>query len=687
MSYKYDVFFSYRHKPLDGEITSKGFQLVESYRLPDSLKNKGYKDIERAFRDTEELPVSRILTDTIDKALNSANTLIVVCSTDTPSSEWVDREVETFIELGRASHIYPLLINGDEDTSFPPSLKKIPDIQERIMDVRVPGGAAKDILKKAPDQLLKAVADITGCPEAQLRREDSFRRNKKLMRRALTVAAVLLFTGAVSYALMSLAQNYRDEAQLQEEATMRILSGLTYDLPDKLTNVPGAYSRIADILEDNTETIEAIIGLSSDGSKAVYEAAANREKLANARSVLGMYDKALEAEDSAMQAFGELAGSGEDAHILAYGSSYNNRGSIYHAAGRYEEAGKDYRQAVVILQSMAEPDRLVLARIYGNSAANAISMGDDSADSFFEKAMDLLKDGQDDPAYVLEAAEILYNRGVGLYRIGQYEKAAGFLEASAEKYRALLNSAETRQNRTAYLQSISVLSACLTDGGKYEEAEFFYQTSEKEAEELAGDNENLNDRVLLAELYNNHGLCLNIQGKYEQADGLYRKASELYRQVNAAAESASSAVVYAVSLLNTGENAFKAGHYDETKQFFEEGLGVFEEVLEELDSYDQAQYYTWLSYHKLIDLRDYAGSFEAGVTACTLQPDSVLANMDLGYACLYCGYEEDCVRILSAVASLGEGQAETIRKDLEAQSAAGMDSEYAGEILRMLDEM
>lgn len=65
--FDYDVFLSYRHKNLDSIITQKTFHFVESYRLPASVRCKGYKDIHRAFRDTEELPVSRILTDTIDK--------------------------------------------------------------------------------------------------------------------------------------------------------------------------------------------------------------------------------------------------------------------------------------------------------------------------------------------------------------------------------------------------------------------------------------------------------------------------------------------------------------------------------------------------------------------------------------------------------------------------------------------
>ena len=43
-------------------------------------QEEGFIDIERAFRDAEELPVSRILTETIDDALTSAGTLVVVCS-------------------------------------------------------------------------------------------------------------------------------------------------------------------------------------------------------------------------------------------------------------------------------------------------------------------------------------------------------------------------------------------------------------------------------------------------------------------------------------------------------------------------------------------------------------------------------------------------------------------------------
>ena len=159
MEFNYDVFFSYRHRPLDGEITQKCFNVIEGYRLPKAIRAMGCPEIRRAFRDTEELPVSRILTDTIDKALHSTNCLVVVCSTDTPSSEWIDREVQTFIEIGRADHIYPLLISGDPESSFPPSLKLVPDAKERMMDIRVPGNNIKKMMAKAETELLRVISD------------------------------------------------------------------------------------------------------------------------------------------------------------------------------------------------------------------------------------------------------------------------------------------------------------------------------------------------------------------------------------------------------------------------------------------------------------------------------------------------------------------------------------------------
>jgi tetratricopeptide (TPR) repeat protein len=245
----------------------------------------------------------------------------------------------------------------------------------------------------------------------------------------------------------------------------------------------------------------------------------------------------------------------------------------------------------------------------------------------------------------------------------------------------IVNEAGRLIDRVPYLNSLSVLAACLSDSGRYEEAGRFFAASEREAEELAKDSENLKNQVILAEILNNHGLCLNSQERYKEADGLYRRASGIYKKIYETSGSVSSGTTYAVSLLNTGENAFKAGDYKETDGLFKEGLGIFEALLDELDDYDLAQYYTWLSYHRLINEHDPEGALEASVRALELQPGSVLANMNYGYACLYSGHYEECDRVLTAVADLGEGQATMIIRDLEAQGKAGLFSSHT-EVLK-----
>ena len=75
--------------------------------------------------------------------------------------------------MGRAEHIYPLLISGDPEHAFPPSLKLVPDVMNRLMDVRSKGDDPGAIMARAETALLKVVADIAGCDNDELLREQA----------------------------------------------------------------------------------------------------------------------------------------------------------------------------------------------------------------------------------------------------------------------------------------------------------------------------------------------------------------------------------------------------------------------------------------------------------------------------------------------------------------------------------
>ena len=466
MSFDYDVFFSYRHRQLDGEITQKTFNALESYRLPKALREKGFQDIHRAFRDTEELPVSRILTDTIDKALHSTNCLVVVCSTDTPSSEWIDREVETFIEIGRADHIYPLLITGDPEHSFPPSLKLVPNLMDRVMDIRTPGNNVKKMMAKEETELLRVISGVVGCKETELLREHKLRRNRRLAARTGTAAATFAVVAGVSLGLMNLAQNYREQAQQREQASMSILSELTYGLPTNLVDVPGAYSRIAGILEQNTQDIEKILQMSAEKEKAAYEAAANYEKLANASSVLGQYDKAIEAEDVAIARFEELAQGGGDAGRKALASAWHNKGTLLNKAGRYAEAAGSYETALTGYSGKSTEDRLTRAVWLFDAGANAVNQGKvEMAEAAFVDSLQLLAEVEESVEQLSTTAKTNYNYGVLCYRTGDYDTAGSKLEAACNFYEKLRKETGDKylQDRKDHLNAMSSLATLLTD--------------------------------------------------------------------------------------------------------------------------------------------------------------------------------------------------------------------------------
>ena len=671
--FDYDVFFSYRHRPLDSEITQKLFNLAENYRLPASLSAKGMHGVRRAFRDTEELPVSRILTDTIDSALRSTDCLVVVCSTDTPSSEWVDREVAEFIELGRADRVFPILISGGPETSFPASMKLIPDIMDRLMDIRSEGNDIRRMIAKAETEMLRVIAAIAGCTEEELAREHLIEQNRRTLKRAAVSAAVFILIGAVSLSLMIRAQNFRKEAEKREAASMQILNDLTYGLPDRLADIPGAYSRIKDILYSNTEDINRILRLTRNKEAGEYEAAVNYEKLATAESVLGMHSEALVSENTAITLFGELCKSGYERAEAGAASGYNNRAIILNSAGRYEEADKDYDRAIDMQRSLKNGEDLILARMLFNSGGNAVDMGNgELAADRFEESMKLLE-GMQKSADVLDAlSAVKYDYGILLYRSGMYDDAAEKLSGACTDLSGLIEMNDTLQNRSSYVRSASMLAACLTDAGRYEEADQYYEYAIDMAETMAEDEENITYQQTLAELYNNRGLSHNIRGDYASADTYYTDASDVYRKIYEKTGSASDRAAYAVSLLNTGENAFKAHDYERSEKFFTDGLGEYSQIAEALGTYHRAQYLTWRSYYELIHLKDFDAALASASAAYDLQPDNTLVRMNYAYACYYSGRRETAEKILGEIAASGEGEAETIRRDMQAQKDAGL---------------
>ncbi|MEM9756252.1 MAG: toll/interleukin-1 receptor domain-containing protein, partial [Pseudomonadota bacterium] len=185
---EYAAFISYRHVAPDDVWAERVLHDLETFVVPQELRGRnGYgRTIGRVFRDREELPAAGQLSPRLRQALEESENLIVVCSPETPHSPWVNEEVAHFIALGRRSRIFPLLIDGTPETSFPAALlgetvDGLPSIDGQVplaADVRPDGALSQARLRRRAVTMLAAAILDVGFDEL-VRRHDARRRRQR----------------------------------------------------------------------------------------------------------------------------------------------------------------------------------------------------------------------------------------------------------------------------------------------------------------------------------------------------------------------------------------------------------------------------------------------------------------------------------------------------------------------------
>lgn len=133
---QYYAFISYKR---EDEKWAKWLQnKLEHYKFPTNLNGRTDlpKHIRPTFRDVTDLKPG-LLVEEINNALCNSEWLIVVCSPRSAKSPWVCKEAQTFIDLGRADHIIPFVIEGnpfsnDYAECYPKALLSLTDSRELL---------------------------------------------------------------------------------------------------------------------------------------------------------------------------------------------------------------------------------------------------------------------------------------------------------------------------------------------------------------------------------------------------------------------------------------------------------------------------------------------------------------------------------------------------------------------------
>ena len=230
--YRYAAFLSYSSS--DAVFARRLHRALERYRIPSSLGAFQFTGggatnrIYPVFLDREELP-SGELREELKEALKKSSASVLVCSPAAAKSYWVNKEIETFLELGRRERIFGVVVDhaplasddGSDsiDLSFPPAFLGAvhhAGFTPIVGDAR-PG---KDGFRRA---WLKVVAGIADSNLGALQDRDASRRVRRTVGISAAVFAVLiaLTTLAAGYAIQNVtawAARSQRALQLAEEA-------------------------------------------------------------------------------------------------------------------------------------------------------------------------------------------------------------------------------------------------------------------------------------------------------------------------------------------------------------------------------------------------------------------------------------------------------------------------------------
>ena len=214
---QYYAFISYKR---EDEKWAKWLQdKLEHYKFPTNLNGRTDlpKNIRPTFRDGTDLSLG-LLTKEINQALVNSEWLIVICSPRSAKSQWVCKEAQTFIDLGRFDHIIPFIIEGtpkskDSATEcYPEALLNLTGSQE-LLGVNINEGGEDYATVKVVARMFNLSVD------ALWQRYEREQRRKRRMWIAISILIGLLgmIVGTIFYQLNKKTEDQKEQLEEQKE--------------------------------------------------------------------------------------------------------------------------------------------------------------------------------------------------------------------------------------------------------------------------------------------------------------------------------------------------------------------------------------------------------------------------------------------------------------------------------------
>ncbi|PIB91200.1 toll/interleukin-1 receptor domain-containing protein [Caulobacter sp. FWC2] len=288
---RYKAFISYSHR--DRKVAEWLHRALETYRAPRALASAG-GGLRPIFRDRDELSASADLNQVIRDALDLSDALIVLCSSASSASRWVDQEVAHFL-TGRGLERIVCVITPDT-----PSTTALADILPPALRAALPEGVEPLAVDLRPDAdgrrlaRLKIAARLLGVSLDRLVQRDARRRLQVMA--AFTSLAMVVTLGMGAMTVVTLKS--RQIAREQRDETEALVAYMLGDLREQLEPV----GRL-DVLDGVSARVLAYYG-KARSDRLDDKALAQRAK---AQTLLGTIREQRADLAGAQDAFGQAA--------------------------------------------------------------------------------------------------------------------------------------------------------------------------------------------------------------------------------------------------------------------------------------------------------------------------------------------------------------------------------------------
>lgn len=357
----YRAFISYSHSD---EAWARWLQrALESYRLPKSLRQSQPHLPARLFpifRDRDELASGGDLSESIRKAMDDSDALIVVCSPAARVSHWVNEEIRRFRASGRGDRIFCLLVAGNPDPhspdcAFPAAILQDESgniIHEPLAADATPGGDGKR------NAMLKIAAGLLDVGVDDLKRRDAQRQARFWS----IVAAGAVFIAVLTIGLAVYALNAKRESEIRRSQAENLIGFMLGDLRERLE--PIGKLEILDSIGDQAMNYFATLGDRGtpnelrERGKALHQIGEVRKSKGDLKAALLAFEESLKQ----MQALHEADPENND-NLFELGQAEFWVGYVAWERG-------DLKLAEKALKNYMQYSRELLRRDPGNSVYN-----------------------------------------------------------------------------------------------------------------------------------------------------------------------------------------------------------------------------------------------------------------------------------------------------------------------------